>query len=393
MTKTYRFRLKPTSIQETMLTSQSGAARFIYNWALEQRIEMYRQSGKSASRADLSKELTQLKRQSDLSWLRGADAQSLQQALRDLDRSFDNFFSKRAGFPKFKSRHTCMPSFRIPQRVRIQDGKVYCPKIGWIRLRQSHDVVDRSKSATFKQDALGHWYVTLITEFYGPESVTPATAAVGIDLGLKDFIVTSTGERTGAPQIYRNTQRKLRKAQKALARSKKASSNRKKDKLSVARVHAKIRNQRHDFLHKLSTRIVREHPAVAVENLNIKGLARTKLAKSVTDAGWGEFVRQLEYKCLWAGKPFVKIDRWYPSSKTCHRCGSVNKDLHLKDRVWHCECGNRVDRDLNAALNIRQQGWQMMVAAGHADTQNACGDDVRLSGMGAIVREAGISSL
>ncbi len=377
--KVYRFQLRPTKAQEEALYQMAGAKRFIFNWSLARRREAYEETGKGLTYFQQNKELTTLKRQPETLWLKEADAQALQEALRDVDRAFKNFFEKRSRFPRFKSRKRETPSFRITQRVKIEAGKVYVPKIGWLKIRQSQDVDCPTKSATFKQDATGKWYVTLTAEFEMPDvPLQPARAdnVIGIDLGLKDFAVLSNGERIAPPKYYRAAQKKLRRAQRKVSRRQLGSKNRDKAKRQVAVIHRAIANKRQDFLHKLTTSLVREYDGLCIEDLSLKGMARTKLSKSVLDAGLGEFRRQLEYKSVWSRKHLSVIDRWFPSSKL-HSCGLVNDALTLKDREWLCGCGETVDRDLNAALNIRTEGLKMMVAAGHVETENACGGDVR----------------
>lgn len=200
---------------------------------------------------------------------------------------------------------------------------------------------------------------------------------MGLDLGLKELVVTSNGERINPPQYYRRQARKLARAQRTLSRKQRGSQNRTKARRHVARLHQKIKNQRQDFLHQLTTSLVREHDGLCIEDLCVKGLAKTKLAKSVLDAGWGQLRRMLEYKCRWSYKHLAVIDRWFPSSKTCAHCGAIHAHLTLADRTWICLCGEIIDRDLNAAQNIRLQGLMMMDAVGHTESENACGGAVR----------------
>lgn len=376
--RVYRFRMRPTRAQEQALLRQAGARRWVWNWGLARRQAYFAEHSKSIPAAQLSVELTALKTCSETAWLREADSQALQQTLADLDRAFKNFFEKRARFPRFKSKHRDAPAFRIPQRVKVADGRVYVPKIGWVRIRQSQAIDGTTKSATFKRDACGRWFVALVAAFTMPDVTLalPALAkSVGLDAGLKDFAVLSNGERTAAPRFYRKAARKLRRAQRVFCRRQPGSKRRAKAKQCVARVHQHLSDQRRDFLHKLSTNIIRRFDAVFIEDLNLKGLARTKLAKSFNDAAHGEFRRQLEYKSLWNRKHLVAVGRFFPSSKTCHECGAVNDALTLSDRQWVCVCGTVHDRDHNASLNIREEGLRLL-AAGHADKQNAQGAGV-----------------
>jgi putative transposase len=385
--KVYRFRMRPTPDQEHVLNRMAGARRFIWNWGLARKREHYKVTGKALRYIDLNKELTELKRRPGMEWLREADSQSLQEALRDLDRAFVNFFEKRARFPKFKSRKRDKARFRIPQRVTFAEGKVYVPKVGRVRIRQSQDVAEPTKSATFRREADGKWYVSVVIEFEMPDVTPPLpdpARAVGIDLGLIDFATLSNGsDPIPAPKFYRKAQRKLRKAQRTFSRRKKGSKRKAKARVKVARVHQKTARQRSDFLHKLTTDLIRDHERVCIEDLSVKGLARTKLAKSFTDAAMGEFRRQLEYKGLWNYKPPVVIDRFFPSSRLCNVCGALNDALTLSDREWDCDCGAHHRRDFLAARNLRDEGLRIL-AVGQTESLNAQGDTVR-PGMSGLV--------
>lgn len=393
--KVFQFRMKPDAAQREALARMAGARRFVWNWALAQRQAHYRETGKSLPAAELSRRLTLLKEQPETAWLREVDSQALQQVLADLQRAYVNFFSKRARFPRFKSRKREAPRFRIPQRVTIGDGRVYIPKVGSVRIRQSQPVDGETKSATFKQDATSRWHVMMVTEFEmqdAPLALGNPTAVVGVDLGLHDFAVLSDGVRIPVPRFFRKGERTLRRAQRTLSRREKQSRRRLRAKHKAALVHRRIVNQRADFLHKLTTALVEKYEGIAIEDLSVRGLARTKLAKSVTDASFGEFRRQLEYKTVWSRRFLAVLDRWYPSSKTCHACGLVNDHLTLADRSWNCSCGALHDRDFNAAVNIRSEGLKLL-AAGHAERQNARRPDVRLLQLGAAGVEARIPQL
>jgi len=383
---TYRYRLNPTAEQEAQFRRFAGARRFVWNWALGRKREHFQQTGKTLSYNDLAAELTRLKQQPDTAWLRDMDSQSLQQALRDLDSAYQHFFrrvrkgEKKKGFPKFKSRKTDTPRFRIPQRVVLIDSFVSVPKIGLVKVVLHRPLEGVTRGATFKQEACGHWYISLVVEQQiAPKADRPVVSHIGIDVGLKTLAVLSTGEEIANPRWYRTQTRKLRRAQKALSRKIKGSRNRSKARIVVARLHQKTRNQRNDFLHKLSTDLVRHYDLVSIEDLNVSGLAKTKLSKSVLDAGWGMFRSMLTYKADRANTHLIVIGRFFPSSKTCGACGLVNADLTLSDRDWTCPCGVQHDRDLNAARTIDREGFRLFeqnVAAGCAETQNACGDVV-----------------
>ena len=377
--KVYRFRMRPTKPQQAALYRMAGARRFVYNWALHRRKSYYAKHDKSISARELSSELTAIKGEPDTHWLKEADSQMLQQALKDLNRAFDAFFQKRSRFPRFRSKKAGHFAFRIPQRVRIEDGKVYVPKVGWVRIRQSREVEGTTKSATFKRDAAGHWYVCLATEFEMPDTQPPAPAnPVGVDLGLKDLFVLSDGERVPAPRFARRADRRLRRAQKDLSRKKSGSRRREKAKRRVARVHRKVSNQRSDFLHKLTSGLTRNYDLICVEDLSVKGLAKTKLSRSILDASFGEFVRQVQYKAAWNLRQSVKVGRYFPSTKLCSECGELNPNLKLSDRRWLCVCcETEHDRDLNASRNILAEGLRLL-AAGQTERVNARGEPVRL---------------
>ncbi len=372
--KAYRYRLRPTPEQESVFVRWAGARRWVYNTFLARRRAHYQETGKSLTVAELCRELTVLKRQPETAWLRECNAQSLQQAIRDLDRAFGAFFARRSRFPRFRSKKRDRPSFRLPAEVRVGDGHLYVPKVGRVKLVLHRPVEGVVKSATFTQDATGAWYVSLVVHFELPDVAPPPPRperTVGVDLGLHDLAVLSDGERVPAPKHYRRAERKLRRLQRHLSRCQKGSKNRERARRAVARQHLRVATQRKDHLHKLSTRLVRQFEAICVEDLNVKGLSRTKIAKSVHDAGWGQLRFLLTYKARWAGKHLAVVGRFFPSSRLCGACGAVNDALTLADRVWTCGCGVVHDRDLNAAHNIRDQGLRLLLAGGATDSLNA----------------------
>jgi putative transposase len=273
----------------------------------------------------------------------------------------------------------------MPQDVRLDGSFVLVPKIGQIRTIVHRPLEGVTKSATFKREACGHWYVSLVTEqSLAPRTNRPVQTHIGIDLGLKSLAVLSTGPTIDNPRWYRTQARKLRRAQQALSRKVNGSANRTKARTVVARLHHKTRNQRNDCLHKLSTDLIRHFDLISIEDLNVSGLAKTKLAKSVFDAGWGMFRAMLTYKADRADTHLIAIGRWFTSSKPCSACKRINTDLTLADREWTCPCGVHHDRDLNAAVNIDREGMRLFehtVAAGYAETQNACRDVVSPIGM------------
>jgi putative transposase len=291
--RTYRFRLQPNMAQQRLLLQFAGARRWVWNWALARRIAHFSEHKSSLSSADLSIELTALKKLPDTAWLCDVDSQLLQQPLRDLDSAYAHFFRRvkqnklgkgtkavKVGYPRFKSRKIDTPRFRIPQRVKLLGERIYVPKLGFVAIKVHRPVDGDIKSATFKRDPSGHWHVTLVSHFTMPDVPIPMPAdtkadTVGFDLGLKDFVALSEGERVAAPKFYRHAERKLRRANKSLHRKHKGSANRAKARVRLARVHAKTANKRRDFLHKLSTRIISTYSAVCIEDLNVRGLAGT----------------------------------------------------------------------------------------------------------------------
>lgn len=377
--KCLKFRIMPTAHQEGCLARIAGSRRFVWNWALARWREYYKETGRSIPISQLSRELTELKKQAETSWLNESPSHSLQQSLRDLQNSFTAFFRGQSKYPKFKSKKRERPKFRIYRDCKFTNSTIYIPKVGNVRIRNSHEFTGPAKCSSFSRLPNGHWHVTVLVEFEILDNNLPQpnpSNTVGIDVGLKDFVVTSNDERTLTPKFYRSSERKIQRAQKILSRRKKGSKRREKARLTVARIHQKVSNQRGDFLHKLTSQLIRNHDAIYIEDLNVKGLAKTKLAKSFYDASIGEFRRQLEYKSTWNRKHLVVIDRFFPSSKMCSQCGSINEELTLKDRTWVCGCGVTHDRDLNAAINIRNEGIRTL-AAGYAESLNAHG--VRVS--------------
>ncbi len=384
--KTFQFRMEPTAEQAHHLLQFAGARRYVWNWALDRKRTYYQAHGHGLRYTALAAELTVLKQQPETAWLREIDSQLLQQALRDLEQAFVNFFEHRARYPRFKTKKRDPLGFRIPQRVSVQHGHVSIPKIGAVRIRQHRPVEGVTKSATFKRDAAGHWYVTLVAHVDVPErphpTPTPETT-VGIDAGLHDFAVLSTGERIPNPRFARRQERVLRRAHRRLSRTQRDSRNRGRARLRLARTYRKVHNQRLAFLHQQSRRVIDRFQVVGIEDLNVRALAKSKLSRSFADVAHGRFRALLTYKADWYGTTLVVVDRFFPSSKRCCVCGAVNHNLTLQDRWWQCACGCLHDRDLNAARNIHQEALRML-AAGYPESQNACGAPVRPATAGAV---------
>jgi len=362
--------MAPTPLESDELERTASVSRFVYNWSLGCCKSHYEQYGKSKPWGELSAELTQLKKTEK--WLYDFDSQMIQQALADLKRAYINFFEGRARFPKFKRKRHGGQSFRIPQRVRVENRRVYVPTLGWIKIRQSEEIEFPTRSATFKRTATGKWFVILVSEFDMPDAKVPVEEdkTIGYDMVLEppNFLAGSEGSEIPAPRYFRARERKLRRAQRRLSRRKLNSRNRAKARKQVARVHERTANLRQNFLHQVSHRIVLMWSVLCFENLSLKSLAKTKHAKSWLDAAFGELLRQVKYKSLWNSKHFVQVGRFFPSSKQCFECGYRNDNLKLQDRQWTCPaCGAHLKRDLNAARNIRAEGLKL-VAEGYPET-------------------------
>lgn len=381
--KAYKYRLKPTKEQAQSFAHNAGCARYVYNYALELIKSSLRARGKIISYHDLAGELPFLKRGSETSWLKEAHSQVLQQSMMDLYKGLERYFQSkkaegRVGFPTFKSKGK-NDSFRYPQEVKVEDGKVYLPKIGWVKYRNSRPVEGVVKQATIRKEA-GYWNISIHCEVeteFEPAVINEANS-VGLDMGLDAYIATSDGERIPNPAYLSKLLSQLRALSKELSRKKKYSKNWKKCVAKIQRLHARIANLRKDFLHKLSTNITKNHGVVCVESLNIKGMVQNRrLSRSISDAGWGMFLTFLNYKCDWAGKHFVEVDRFFPSSKLCYHCGA-KQEMPLSKRVYKCDCGVEIDRDVNAAKNIRVAGMSILKACGEIDISQL--DEARILG-------------
>ena len=365
--KAFSFRLYPTPEQEKVLASHFGQVRFVYNYFLRQRIDYYAANkGKekqSLNYHDTTKILTELKRQPEYVWLKESNSQSLQQSLRHLDNAYNNFFNNGFKFPNFKKKSR-KQSFSVPQyfKIDIETKKLHIPKLTPIRIILHREIEGTMKSVNISKTPSGKYFASILCEIEKEIKPKKKGNQIGIDLGLKSFLVTSDNETVDAPQYLRKSEDKLTRLQRHLSRKVKGSNGRNKARMKVARIHEKISNQRNDFLHKLSHRLVSENQAIFAENLHVKGImANHCLAKAVTDASWSEFIRQLKYKSVWNGVYFGQIDRFFPSSKRCFSCGWINEFLTLKDREWTCqECGQVVDRDFNASQNILLFGQKMV---------------------------------
>ena len=357
--RTYRFRLYPNEGQIELLAKHFGCTRYVYNFFLNQREEQYKLTGKGDNYYEQAKTLTALKKQEETAWLKEVNAQTLQFAIKSLEVAYTNFFKKRAKFPKFKSKHS-KNSFTVPQFASVAGNRLFIPKFKeGIKCRVHREIKGKIGKVTITKTPSGKYFVSVFTE---EEYVTPIKKtgkSVGVDMGLKDLLVTSEGETFKNNRYTRRYESKLAKAQKHLSRKKKDSRGFENQRLKVARLHEKISNSRADYLHKCSISLVRRYDTIYIEDLNVKGMTKNhRLAKSITDASWGSFVSMLTYKAEWNNKKVVKVDRYFPSSQTCSVCGYVNKDIKdLSVREWECpHCHANHDRDVNAAINILRIG-------------------------------------
>ena len=361
--KSFRYRIYPTADQKKAFASHFGQARFVYNYFLRKRIDYYAENKGGEKQGlnyhDTARMLTELKKDTEFAWLTESNSQSLQQSLRHLDVSYTNFFRGGAKFPHFKKKSN-KQSVSIPQHfnVDVEAQQLNIPKMAPLRIVLHRPIEGKMKSVTISKMPSGRYFASILCEVEIDIEPKQTGKEIGIDLGLKSFLVTSDGETVDSPKFFRQSQRKLKHFQRQLSRKTKGSGRKDKARIKVARIHEKISNQRNDFLHKLSHRLVAENQSIFAESLNVKGMVKNHhLAKSIQDSGWSEFIRQINYKSEWKGTYFGQADRFFPSSKRCNECGWINDSLKLSDREWTClGCGNVVDRDLNASRNILQFG-------------------------------------
>jgi len=362
MKRAYKYRFYPTPEQAELLAKTFGCVRFVYNSILRWRTDAYYQRQEKISYAQADKRLTAIKKDSELAWLNDVSAVALQQAVRNQQSAFANFFAGRAKYPVFKTKRHKQAATFTNAAFKYRDGALFMAKSKTpLDVRWSRPLPSVPSSVTISKDAAGRYFVSCLCDFE-PASLPVTAKTVGIDVGLKDLFVTDSGFKTGNPRHTAKYAKRLALLQRRLSRKKKGSKNRAKARAKVSRIHAKIADCRMDNLHKLSRKLINENQVVCVESLKVKNMIRNpSLSKAIADAGWGEFVRQLQYKSEWAGRSVVAIDQFFPSTKRCSACGYTLPKLALNVRLWTCPgCAATHDRDVNAAKNIKAAGLAVL---------------------------------
>jgi putative transposase len=355
--RAYKFRIYPDAEQKDNLARTFGSSRYVFNWALDLKDQSYKE-GVKLNAGQISAALTQLKKTEEFSWLNEVSSVCLQQSLMNLDVAYKNFFKCQAKHPNFKKRTNKQSARYVSSAFTFKDGKLKLAKHKkHLKMKVTRIITGEVSSVTVSKTPDNKYYASLLVkEQYKPKSKT--AKQLGIDLGIKDFATFSDGTKVANPKHLLKSLKKMKRLQRQLSRKVKGSNNRDKARIKVARLHSRIANQRFDFLHKLSTQIVNENQVICVEDLAVKEMLQQNklIAKLASNLGWRNFLTMLEYKSGWNERQFIKVDRWFASSKTCSACGSINKELKLSQRSWVCSCGAKHDRDHNAAKNILREG-------------------------------------
>ena len=357
--KAFKFRLEPTPDQTVLLSKHFGCARFVYNYFLKEKQDHYLLNKKTLNYNNCCNSMTSLKKQEEYSWLSEVNSQCLQAALKNLETAYGKFFKKQTKFPKFKSRKNNTNSFHCPQNVNIKNNKLFiCKFREGIEFIKHREIKGEIRSATLSRTPTGKHYVSILCELPLEKPLKKTGKSIGVDLGLKDFAITSDGKRFKNEKFLKRYLKELKDQQKHFNRKQKESKRKERQRLKLARLYEKITNSRSNMHHQISSFLVKNYDLIALESLNVKGMmANHKLAQAIADVAWSGFVSKLEYKAKWYGKEVIRIETFFPSSKTCSCCGHQKSDLKLNDREWTCSSCNTIhDRDVNAAKNILQRG-------------------------------------
>lgn len=363
--KAYKYRIYPNKKQQELIQKTFGCTRFVYNYYLDKRIKTYEQDKTTFTYNMCSKNLTQLKK--ELIWLKEPDKDSLQKSLKDLDIAYQKFFKEHSGYPKFKSKKDRHKSYRTSctnNNIRFENKHIKLPKLGLVKVRDKQIPQGRILNATISQESNGQYYCSLCCTDVEFVQYEKTSQNIGIDLGIVDFAILSNGAKIENPRFYEKSERKLAKLQRELSRKTIGSNRWNKARIKVAKLQKHISNQRNDFLHKLTTNIVKNFDVICIEDLDVKSMRETDSSlrnKRVGDVSWSEFRRMLTYKSQWYGKKLSVIDRYYPSSQVCHCCGHKDGKKDENVRNWICpECHSELDRDVNAAINILNEGLRIL---------------------------------